>query len=171
MFKLKTWVAAAAMVALAGDAGQSWQWHGQGRRDQPDLAAKLECQWPAGLVHAKGLGRQPELCGQRRLGAAQHQPVRDAFRRGWQSDFGASVHQCAAARPPLLVRYGGHAGVLASSFLPGPGSQFRDVETNRRFAVAVRPADVAAAVPEPQSLALVLLALGAGAVAWRRRPL
>ena len=38
------------------------------------------------------------------------------------------------------------------------------------FAVAVRPGDVAAAVPEPQSLALVLLALGAAVVARRKRP-
>ena len=37
------------------------------------------------------------------------------------------------------------------------------------FAVAVRPGDVAASVPEPQTLALVLLALGATVVA-RRRP-
>ena len=38
------------------------------------------------------------------------------------------------------------------------------------FAVAVRPGDVAATVPEPQTLALVLLALGATLVARRRRP-
>lgn len=38
------------------------------------------------------------------------------------------------------------------------------------YAVAVRPGDVAAAVPEPQSLALVLLALGAAVVARRKRP-
>ena len=38
------------------------------------------------------------------------------------------------------------------------------------YAVAVRPGDVAAAVPEPQTLALVLLALGATVVARRRRP-
>jgi Protein of unknown function (DUF1566)/PEP-CTERM motif len=37
------------------------------------------------------------------------------------------------------------------------------------FAVAVRPGDVAASVPEPQTLALALLALGATAVARRRR--
>ena len=37
------------------------------------------------------------------------------------------------------------------------------------YAVAVRPGDVAASVPEPQTLALVLLALGATVVA-RRRP-
>jgi hypothetical protein len=38
------------------------------------------------------------------------------------------------------------------------------------YAVAVRPGDVAAPVPEPQTLALVLLALGATVVARRRRP-
>jgi MYXO-CTERM domain-containing protein len=36
-------------------------------------------------------------------------------------------------------------------------------------AIAVRSGDVAAAVPEPQTLALALLALGAAAVARRRR--
>lgn len=36
-------------------------------------------------------------------------------------------------------------------------------------AVAVRPGDVAASVPEPQTLALILLALGATVAARRRR--
>ena len=38
------------------------------------------------------------------------------------------------------------------------------------YAVAVRTGDVAASVPEPQTLALALLALGATMVARRRRP-
>jgi hypothetical protein len=38
------------------------------------------------------------------------------------------------------------------------------------YAVAVRDGDVAASVPEPQTLALALLALGATVVARRRRP-
>lgn len=38
------------------------------------------------------------------------------------------------------------------------------------YAVAVRPGDVGAPVPEPQTLALVVLALGATVVARRRRP-
>jgi|GEM_PF-5755078 len=40
----------------------------------------------------------------------------------------------------------------------------------RLYAVPVRPADVAAALPEPQTLALVTLASGALVVAVRRRP-
>ena len=47
----------------------------------------------------------------------------------------------------------------------GPG-----VKGNALYAVAVRPGDVAASVPEPQTLALVLLALGATMVVRRRRP-
>ena len=43
-------------------------------------------------------------------------------------------------------------------------------EGNAWYAVAVRPGDVAASVPEPQTLALALLALGATVVARRRRP-
>ena len=43
-------------------------------------------------------------------------------------------------------------------------------ESFRFFAVAVRPGDVTAPVPEPQTLALALLALGATVVAQTRRP-
>jgi hypothetical protein len=44
-----------------------------------------------------------------------------------------------------------------------------DAKSNALYAVAVRPGDVAASVPEPQTLALALLALGATVVARRRR--
>jgi MYXO-CTERM domain-containing protein len=47
------------------------------------------------------------------------------------------------------------------------GVQYRDDKDVSRYAVAVRSGDVAAAVPEPQTLALALLALGAAA--WVRR--
>ena len=55
-------------------------------------------------------------------------------------------------------------------FLPAVGVQSIIGERLRFFAVAVRPGDVAAPVPEPQTLALALLALGATVVARRRRP-
>ncbi len=56
-------------------------------------------------------------------------------------------------------------------FFTYDGSQGPAGKFNRMFALAVRPGDVAAAVPEPQSLALVLLGLVAAGVARRRRPL
>jgi len=48
--------------------------------------------------------------------------------------------------------------------------QFNGDKKAQLYAVAVRPGDVAASVPEPQTLALVLLALGATMVVRRRRP-
>ncbi len=50
------------------------------------------------------------------------------------------------------------------------GSRGNFGKDNPLYAVAVRPGDVTASVPEPQTLALALLALGATVVARRRRP-
>lgn len=61
------------------------------------------------------------------------------------------------------------AGTFAWSFLPGSGVQLVNDQLGQFFAVAVRPGDVTASVPEPQTLALALLALGATVVARRRR--
>ena len=60
-------------------------------------------------------------------------------------------------------------GVFAYIFPPTFGNPTTDVEVFRYFAVAVRPGDVTASVPEPQTLALALLALGATVVARRRQ--
>lgn len=49
------------------------------------------------------------------------------------------------------------------------GFQLNTFKTTPFFAVAVRPGDVATSVPEPQTLALALLALGATVVVHRRR--
>ncbi len=67
-------------------------------------------------------------------------------------------------------------GLLHGASLPGLAwvfstdfrSQAPEVDFNNFFAVAVRDGDVVAAVPEPQTLALVLLGLGAAAAARRR---
>lgn len=59
-------------------------------------------------------------------------------------------------------------GVVAWYFRPDVGLQRNGDELNGHFAVAVRPADVTAAVPEPQTLLLALLALGAALVARPR---
>ena len=55
-------------------------------------------------------------------------------------------------------------------FITSDGLQYPSRKDGALSAVAVRPGDVAASVPEPQTLALVLLALGATVVARRRRP-
>ncbi len=59
---------------------------------------------------------------------------------------------------------------LAMYFDTLSGSQNLAGTDIRLYAVAVRPGDVDASVPEPQTLALALLALGATVVARRRRP-
>ena len=59
--------------------------------------------------------------------------------------------------------------LYAWDFYPNVGNQDYDVKSLALYAVAVRPGDVAAPVPEPQTLALALLALGATVVARRRR--
>lgn len=60
-------------------------------------------------------------------------------------------------------------GINAWFFFPNSGGQDVNSEVDWFFAVAVRPGDVTASVPEPQTLALALLALGATVVARRRR--
>ena len=60
--------------------------------------------------------------------------------------------------------------LFAGTFRPDTGFQAAASKNTLLFAVAVRPGDVAASVPEPQTLALALLALGATVVARRRRP-
>jgi hypothetical protein len=57
----------------------------------------------------------------------------------------------------------------AWGFSTGVGDQLADRKFLALYAVAVRPGDVTASVPEPQTLALALLALGATVVARRRR--
>ena len=59
----------------------------------------------------------------------------------------------------------GRAWLFSTDF----GDQFFDVKFLALYAVAVRPGDVTAAVPEPGTLGLMLAALGAGAVVRRRR--
>jgi hypothetical protein len=61
------------------------------------------------------------------------------------------------------------APFLAWGFVTSFGGEPYFYEGSSWYAVAVRPGDVAAAVPEPQTLALVSLALGAMVVARRRR--
>ena len=62
------------------------------------------------------------------------------------------------------------AAVFDAFFMGEPGIQGWREKELAHYAMAVRTGDVAAAVPEPQTLALALLALGATALARRQRP-
>ena len=59
---------------------------------------------------------------------------------------------------------------FARDFHTGDGIQDAVGKGSALYAVAVRPGDVASSVPEPQTLALALLALGATLVVRRRQP-
>ncbi len=171
MFRLKTWVAAAAMVALAGTAHatlvnlgngtvkdtvtnliwlQNWNVNGQQNwATQKAWADNLSFAGSDAWV-LPSIGQYTTLFtefGDLTL-APQFTNVQLGYWSGTEFTPGSS----------------------AWVFRPDNDSQGVTGEGGRLFAVAVRPADVTA-VPEPQSLALVLLALGVGAVAWRRRPL
>jgi len=67
------------------------------------------------------------------------------------------------------TEYPGNRGT-AWYFMAGVGGVNYDAETNTLYAVAVRTADVAAAVPEPQTYAMLLMGLGAVLLAAKRRP-
>lgn len=57
----------------------------------------------------------------------------------------------------------------AWGFSTSDGGQFYSDDTNAWYAVAVRPGDVVAAVPEPQTYALMLMGLGAVLLARKKR--
>ena len=58
---------------------------------------------------------------------------------------------------------------IAWYFFAGTGFQFVGNQDVPLFAVAVLPGDVAAAIPEPQTYALMLMGLGAVLLARRKR--
>ncbi len=58
---------------------------------------------------------------------------------------------------------------LAWRFSASNGNQFIDGQSASFFAVAVRPGDIAAAIPEPQTYVLMLMGLGGLLLARRKR--
>jgi hypothetical protein len=174
----KVWAAAAAMVALTGtaqaglvlqsngvevldtDTNLLWlyDWNSSGLKNWGD--AKI---WAAGLTvggATAGDWRLPEI---------------DEYADLW-TYLGSSLSGLQS-KFSNVQSYDYWSGTEyapnpynAWSFLTyyGPLNDF--TKDDALYAVAVRPGDVAAPVPEPQTLALVLLALGATVVARRRRP-
>jgi hypothetical protein len=176
MRKWKTWAAAAAMMALTGaaqaglvlqsngvevldtDTNLLWlyDWNLSGRKNWGD--AKL---WAAGLTvggAAAGDWRLPEI---------------GEYADLW-TDVGSSLSGLQSKFTGVQSWYywsGTEWGVpgFAWGFGTRNGFQGSGDKNLALYAVAVRPGNVAASVPEPQTLALVLLALGATAVARGRR--
>ena len=171
MKTLKIWVAVAATVAMAGTAQgalvslsdgtvqdtntnliwlQNWNVNG---------AANWATQkaWAEGLDFAHSDDwRLPEIGEYDALFATYDSLTTLAAFTGVQSD------------PYWSGTMVPSAGV-AWWFKPSSNSQSGGFMSTSYFAVAVRPGDVPASVPEPQTLALALLALGATVVARRRR--
>jgi len=99
---------------------------------------------------------------------------------GWTSDPQADFEADHGDRPFLNMQTDVPywSGLVSPSFASGgawwfylsTGLQNLISQDEQYYAVAVRPGDVAAPVPEPTTLALALLAMGATVVARRRRP-
>ncbi len=173
----KTWALAAALVGVSGaaqaglvlqsngvevldtDTNLLWlyDWNSSGVKNWGD--AKL---WAAGLTvggAAAGDWRLPEIGEYADLWTDVGSSL-----SGLQSKF-TGVQSCfywsgtEYAQSPLAAWFFSTCG----------GLQYLDFNTVALYAVAVRPGNVTASVPEPQTLALALLALGATVVARRRR--
>ena len=172
MKTLKTWVAAATMLAFAGTAQAALINQGNGTvKDTNTNLIWLQdwdvnglTNWSTQKAWAEGLDfagstdwELPEISEYGVLFAAYGNLTLEP-----QFSNVRSGHYWSGTEFP------GGNGVWY--FFPDSGSQDGANARNRFFAVAVRPGDVTASVPEPQTLALALLALGATVVARRRRP-
>jgi MYXO-CTERM domain-containing protein len=174
----KIWAAAAAMVALSGaaqaglvlqsngvevldtDTNLLWlyDWNSSGKKNWGD--AKL---WAAGLTvggATAGDWRLPEIDEYADLWTdvgSSLSGLQSKFTGVQSNDYRSGTEY---APNPLAAWY----------FRTSDGNQYNGGKTYALYAVAVRPGNVAAPVPEPQTLTLALLALGAAVVARRRRP-
>ena len=174
MFKLKTWAAAAAMVALAGTAQATLIDLGDGtvKDDVTNLIwlqnwnVNGQQNWSTQKAWAENLS----FAGSSAWVLPSIGQYGTLF-----AEFG-NLTQVSAFTNVLASLYwsgtefGPSGGLSAFIFFPDSGVQNDFFKVAQFFAVAVRPGDVAASVPEPQTLVLALLALGATMVARRRRP-
>lgn len=181
MKTLKTWAAAAAMVALAGTAQAGLELQSN-KVEVLDTDTKLLWlydwnssglkSWADANIWAAGLTAGGAKAGEWRL------PERSEYEDLWAEVGGTLIG--LQAEFINIQPFGYWSGTenttypdLAWVFLTsGGGAGFSSSGDKRGelYAVAVRSVDEAAPVPEPQTLALVLLALGASVVARRTRP-
>lgn len=172
MQSLKTWAAAAAILAMTGAAQAALVSLGDGTvKDTNTNLVWLQDwnvnglqNWTTQRDWALGL----DFAGStdwRLPGIGEYQALFTAY-----GDLSAVTDFTNVQR---LGRYWSGTeftpGAAAYHFYPGFGGSVFVPEDELYFAVAVRPGDVTASVPEPQTLALALLALGATVVARRRR--
>jgi hypothetical protein len=169
---LKTWAAAAAMVALTGAAQaglvslgdgtvkdtntnliwlQYWNVNGLGNWGTQKAWAETTLDGFAGSND----WRLPEISEY----AALFSLYGDLTQRGEFTNVQSGVYWSGTEVSGTSARF--FSPALGIPTIGSQGTQF--------FAVAVRPGDVIASVPEPQTLALALLALGATVVARRKR--
>ena len=173
MKTLQTWAAAAAMVALTGAAQAALVPQGNGTVLDTNTNliwlqnwnVKVIQNWATQMAWAEGL----TFAGSSDWVLPSISDYTTLF-----SEVGNLIHVSAFenVRHELFYWSGTEIspGLSAWSFNAVTGLDFGRGELILLFAVAVRPGDVVAAVPEPQTLALALLALGATVVARRRRP-
>ena len=172
MKTLTKWLAAATIVGLAGAAQAGlvslgdgtvkdtntnliWlqNWNVNGAKDWDTQKA-----WAEGLDFAGSTDwRLPEIGEYVALFAAYGDLSKKSEVTNVQFDYYWSGTE--AASDPSYVQV----------LFPMEGFQVNGYKANRLYAVAVRPSDVTASVPEPQTLALALLALGATVVTRKRR--
>ena len=174
MRKLRTWAAVATMVAVAGAAQASlvlqangvevldtdtnllWlhNWNASGLKNWADAKT-----WAAALtVGATTAGdwRLPEI-GEYGTLFAEHGDL-------------TLVAAFTQVRPGYYWSATDAPGSFAKAFFPVAGIQNSLSEFDQNFAVAVRAGTVVLGVPEPQTLGLVLVALGAMGVLRNTRP-
>lgn len=176
MVNLKSWLAAAAIVALSGTAQATLVSLGDGTVKDTNTNLiwlqdwnknGLYTNWATQKAWAEttldGFAgsndwRLPEIGEFTALFAAYGNLTLVSQFTNVQSDFYWSGTEYAPLRNS------------AWSFPVFDGKADVDDNSTPGYAVAVRPGDVVGSVPEPQTLALALLALGAAGVATRRRP-
>lgn len=172
MTNLKTWAAAAAMLAVTGTAQAALVNLGDGTV-KDDLTNLIWLQnWAVNGLNdwaaQKAWAESHDFAGS----TDWRLPSIDEF-VALHGEYG---NLSSGALPFTNVRVFGYwsdtevvAGDTARLFSPINGTQNVGFQPTELYAVAVRRGDVAAPVPEPQTLALALLALGASVVA-RKRP-